>query len=113
MVFRGVNTTTPLDVASPTVATNTANMPDSPSITTVTNNCMIVSIGYLDDDIVTATAPTNYTLARSANYGSTNAGGTVMAAYRLVTTAGAQNPGTFGGGGDDSWVAATIALRPA
>ena len=113
MVFRGVNTTTPLDVASPTVATDDRDMPNSPSITTVTNNCMIVTIGYLDDDIVTATAPTNYTLARSANYGSSNAGGTAMAAYRLVTTAGAQNPGTFGGGGDDSWVAATIALRPA
>jgi hypothetical protein len=113
LVFRGVNTTTPLDVAAPTVATNTAGMPDSPSITPVTNNSMIVALGYLDDDIITATAPTNYTLGRTANYGSANAGGTVMAAYRKLVTAAAENPGVFGGGGDDAWVASTIALRPA
>ncbi len=113
MVFRGVNTTTPLDVTVPAVATNTAGMPNPPSITPVTNNSMIVAIGYLDDDIITATAPTNYTLARTANYGSAGAGGTVMGAYRRLVTAAAENPGTFGGGGDDAWVASTVALRPA
>ena len=113
MVFRRVNTTTPLDATSPTIATNTTGMPDPPSITTVTNNAMVVVIGYLDDDIITATAPTNFTLARTANYGSAGSGGTVMAAYRIKTPAGAENAGVFGGGGTDSWVAATIALRPA
>jgi hypothetical protein len=115
MVFRRVNTTTPLDATSPTIATNTAGMPNSRSITTVTNNAMVVSIGYLDDDVIASavTAPTNYTLARAAQYGSAGAGGTVMAAYRIRTTAGAEDPGAFGGGGTDSWVGATIALRPA
>jgi uncharacterized protein YlzI (FlbEa/FlbD family) len=115
MVFRGVDSTTALDVTSPTVATNTVGMPNPPSITTVTNNSMIVALGYLDDDVIASavTAPTNYTLARAEQYGSSGAGGTVMGAYRLTTTFGAQDPGVFGGGGDDSWVAATIALRPA
>ena len=113
IVFRGVNTTTPLDVAVPGAASNTTGMPNPPSITTTTNNAMVVAIGYLDDDIITATAPTNFTLARTANYGSAGAGGTVMAAYRVKTPAGAEDAGVFGGGGNDAWVASTIALRPA
>jgi hypothetical protein len=111
IVFRNVNTTTALDVASPTRTTNTAGMPNPPSITTVTNNAMVVVIGYLDDDVITATAPTNFTLARTANYGSAGAGGTIMAAYRTKSPAGAEDAGTFGGGGTDSWVATTLALR--
>jgi hypothetical protein len=111
IVFRGVSTTTPLDVASPTRATGGTGMPDPPSITTVTNNSMVVVIGYLDDDIITATAPTNFTLARSATYGSAGTGGTIMAAYRTKSPAGAENAGTFGGGGNDGWVATTLALR--
>jgi hypothetical protein len=113
MAFRGVNTTTPLDATSPTRATNTSGMPNPPSITTVTANAWVIAMGYLDDDLVTATAPTNFTLLRTANYGSSGAGGTVMAARREKTTAGAEDPGVFGGGGTDAWVGTTAALRPA
>jgi hypothetical protein len=112
IVFRNVNTTTVLDVSSPTIATNTSGMPNSPSITTSTSGAMVVAIGFLDDDLVTAGAPTNFTLARSATYGGAGAGGTVMAAYRLKSPAGAEDPGVFNGSGTDSWVGATLALRP-
>lgn len=111
--FRGVATTAQFDVTTPSVATNTAGMPNPPSITTVTNNAMVVVVGFLDDDIITATAPTGFTLARSANYGSAGSGGTVMAAYRVKSPAGTEDAGVFGGGGDDSWVAGTLAFKPA
>jgi hypothetical protein len=45
MVFRNINTTTILDVASPAIATNTTGMPNSPSITTVTNNAIVIAMG--------------------------------------------------------------------
>jgi hypothetical protein len=112
MVFRNVDTTTELDVTSPAVASNNSTgMPDPPSITTANDRAMVVVIGFLDDDIVTATAPTNFTLARTATYGSSGAGGTIMAAYRQKTPAGAENAGVFGGGGSDAWAAAALALR--
>lgn len=107
--FRGVATTGQFDVTTPAIATNTIGMPDPPSITTVTNNAMVVVVGFLDDDAVTATAPTNFTLARTANYGN----GTVMAAYRVKSPAGTEDAGVFGGGGSDSWVAGTLAFKPA
>ena len=111
--FRGVATSGEFDVVTPATATNTTGLPNPPSITPVTNGAMVVVVGFLDDDIITATAPTDFTLARSANYGSAGNGGTVMAAYRLKSTAGTENAGVFGGGGDDAWVAGTLAFKPA
>jgi hypothetical protein len=112
--YRNVDTTTPLDVASPTISTNTAGMPDPPSITTVTARDMIVALGFLDDDLVAAsvTPPGNFSLITAAEYGSAGAGGTIMAAQVIQNVAGALDPGAFGStGGDDAWVGATIALR--
>jgi hypothetical protein len=106
--FRNVNTTTPFDVTTPTISTSTSGMPNPPSITTVTNNAVIVACGFLDDDELTAvTAPATYTLIRFFADS-----GTVMAAYKTKTPAGADDPAAFGGQGSDSWVGATFALRP-
>jgi hypothetical protein len=107
--FRGVDTASPLDVVSPAISTNTTGMPDPPSITTVTNNSVIVACGFLDDDAVASsvTAPSTYTLLNASQNGAT-----VMAAYKTKTPAGADNPAAFGGSGTDSWVGATFALRP-
>ena len=109
IVFRGVNTTTLLDVTPPAIATSDRDFANSPSITTTTNNSMVVSVAFQRQQ-QTLTAPTNFTLARAAS--RTN--GAVAAAYRLKTPAGAENPGDFGPNTLDSeWVAATFALRPA
>jgi hypothetical protein len=108
IVFRGVNVTTLLDVASPAIATDDRDEANPPSITTTTNNSMVVAVAFQDQQ-ATLTAPTNFTLAGTAN----RSGGTVAAAYRLKTPAGAENPGVFGPGTlDSSWVGATFALRP-
>lgn len=107
--FRGVDTTTPLDVTPPSVATNISGMPNPPSITTVTDNSVLVAVGYLDDDSVASsiTAPSTYTLLNAAQ-----SSGTIMAAYKTLATAGTDDAGGFGGTGTDSWVAAKFALRP-
>jgi hypothetical protein len=108
IVFRGVNTTTLLDVTPPTRATDDRDEANPPSITTTTNNSMVVAVAFQREQL-TLTAPTNFTLARTANRTT----GTVAAAYRIKTPAGAENPGIFGGGADSEWVATTFALRPA
>jgi hypothetical protein len=104
----------PLDVNTPAVATGAAGMPNSPAITTVTNGDVIVSLGFLDDEVVASSvlAPTGYSLIGAAQYGSIENGATVMAAFTQQATAGLTNPGVFGGTGSDVWVASTIALRP-
>lgn len=111
-VFRNIDKSQPFDVTS-TTASNSTGDPDAPSITTVTNNCMIVAIGFLDDDTgVTVTVPTGYS---NLNYGESDAGdggdSTTMMASKLLTTAGAENPGVFVTSADDTWRAVTVALR--
>jgi len=104
----------PLDVTTPGVSSGNAGMPNSPAITTVTNGDVIVSLGFLDDDVVASsvTAPTGYSLIGAAQYGTAGNGATVMAAFVQQPTAGATNPGAFGGTGTDAWVGSTFALRP-
>jgi len=104
----------PLDVNTPAVSTGAAGMPNSPAITTVTNGDVIVSLGFLDDEVVASSvlAPTGYSLIGAAQYGSVENGATVMAAFRQQATAGLTNPGVFGGSGTDVWVGSTFALRP-
>lgn len=112
IVFRGVDQTTPID-ATTTTATNTAGDPDPAAITTVTNGAMVVALAFLDDDLVTeSTAPSGYIRAAENIFGSGGAGGTLMAFYKTVATAGSENPGTIVTSGDDWWWAATVALRP-
>jgi hypothetical protein len=112
--FRNVNTTTPLDVTVPSIATATSGMPNPPSITTSTDKSMIVALGFLDDDELnnTVVAQSGYTIINSASGDET----TVMASYKVKTPAGADDPAAFtntGTAGTDSWVGATLALRPA
>lgn len=104
----------PLDVATPAVSIGAAGMPNSPAITTVTNGDVIVSLGFLDDEVVASsvTAPAGYTLIGAAQYGTIENGATVMAAFNQQATAGLTNPGAFGGSGTDAWVGSTFALRP-
>lgn len=113
VVFRGVDTTISVD-ATTTTATSTAGDPNPAAITTVTNGAMVVVLAFLDDDLVEGgiTAPSGYTLADSNQFGVSGSGGTVMAVYKEVATAGSEDPGTIVTTGDDWWWAATVALRP-
>lgn len=111
MAIRGCNTSTPMD-ATATTATGTSGMPDPASITTVTNAALVLAIGFLDDDNVASsvTLPTSYGVLKAEQ--ASTAGSTTMVASRLIQSAGAENPGAFGGTGTDDWGAITAAIRP-
>ena len=105
MVFRYVDTANVLDVA--VVTTTGGTLTPDPGPITSTNRSIIIAIGYLDDDAVTVdvTAPIGFTLC-----GVEQATGTIMTAYKIQDAAGTEDPSAFTGG-DDTWVAHTIALR--
>jgi hypothetical protein len=111
IAFRGVDTTTPLDVASQKAVQAGSNTDlNPPSITTVTDNSMILCGGFHDDDTGARTAPSGYTLGASYRVGSSGAGGTVNTAYKILASFGSENPGVFAGA-NDRWAAFTAALR--
>ena len=116
LVFRGVSQATPLDV-SVTTPTNTGNVSTitPPSVTTVTNGCMIVPVMSLEDENVSGavTYDSSYTLG--IDFYGADGDVTQLMLYKLQSTAGAESPSAF------SWNAAnvdvvhttTVALRPA
>lgn len=116
VVWRGVNSSTPLDVAV-TTASGTSGMPNSPSITPVTSGCMIFAAGFLDDDDAAAsvTVPAGYGGLVSGDTGlaSTSSGATAMLANVEQEVAAAIDADAFGGTGNDTWEAIAFALRPA
>jgi hypothetical protein len=111
IAFRRVSPTSPLDVASPSLAEASSGSPNSPSITTVTPGSMIVSIGSIDNPVTPGNVlpPAGYTIAAVTSSTNDNA---VMAAYFLSSAAGSYDPGAFTSGTSDDWIAATVALRP-
>lgn len=115
MCFRNVSTTSPLDVSA--IETNGATgNPDSGEITTVTNNSMVVSVGYVHNHAVatTPTPPTGFTLIDfEANNGTwDNYYSTVMSGYLVKQIAGAEDPSAWTSTANNQWWATTIALRP-
>ena len=113
MVFRGVDTSNPINEFE-TATSSTNSDPDSPSITSTVNGAMIISMGFLDDDLIsTPTPPSGFTLGSFNTFGSSGSGGSVMGAYFSQTTAGSINPGVWNTSGSDWWGAITIALTPA
>jgi len=114
LAFRNVDPDQPINAFDNDEGTGN---PDPPPVTTDIDGCMIVALGVLDDDSVTAvpTAPAGFTLgpvAATGSPGDTNDAATVMSAYLLQTTAGAINPNAFGSDGSDAWSAHTLALSP-
>jgi hypothetical protein len=123
MVYSGVNGTQ-LDVtptASHYVLTSDTDAPDPPSITTVTNNAMVIIFASTSgtQNTRSCTAPSGYT----RRFGNTDSrdNAFICGAEKLVTSAGAENPAAWAianGNGcgttctDDTY-AATIAIAPA
>ena len=115
-VFRGVDTTTPMD-ATATYATGsgTNNLPNGAAITPATAGAWIVVCGggaAAAGGTYAAAALTNFL---QANGPDTN-DGNVGAGYYTGWTSGAYDPAAFTGGSANaanSWGATTLALRPA
>ena len=115
-VWRGVDTSTLLDVALPAEATGDSANPNSPSATTATNGALVISVAHLDDDdALVSVTPSGYTNMISDNTGqaSSTVGATVAMASKIIASAGAENPGEWTMDSSDAWAANTLALRPA
>ena len=91
-------------------ASGSSGMPDPPAISASAHD-MVVVLGGLDDDPITATAPSGYTLIRTISVGTQESASVSMMAYKVVATTDTENPGAFGGGGFDAWYATSIVLR--
>lgn len=110
--LRGVDTTTPEDAVVATDTATGATSPNPPEVTSVTNGAWILALAGASDPDVVSNGPTGYTFIESVEQTVRNA----MAAYLEKATAGAEDPGAFTdvtSDADDSWCAATIAVRPA
>jgi hypothetical protein len=116
MAFSGVNTTTPIDTTA-TTSSGTAAPPDPASITTVTPNCMIVAIGFMDGDTGTLVKSSGYTdpigTVDTNSGGGADNGSRATVCYKALTSAGAENPGVYTTNTNASHGSITIALRPA
>lgn len=119
--FRGVDSTTPLDVVV-TSASGSTGMPDCGSITPTNDDTLILAVGFLDDDGVSTSvgAPSGYsnlvTEMTSTIEVSSGSHASAMMCSKTLASAAAENPGIFtdsSGLGDDQWHGYTVALRPA
>jgi hypothetical protein len=123
--FRGVNLTTPLDVAAVTGTGTNGGVPDCPAITPVTPGALIAACGASawggGGAAPTAAAYTNpANMSALTNHFRTALGpgptAMVGTALKLAWAAGAFNPDAFGGGTTSTSAArcmTTVALRPA
>ena len=100
-------------------ANGASSTPNPGSITTVTDNCLVTAVMFIDQDNATPTAPTGYTLQGWIHTSNSSTGftggaqsGTSAIATKLVTSAGLEDPGTFSGSFSDGWVCVTMAFRP-
>lgn len=117
-VYRGVDQTTPLDVAVTTATGANGDRANSPSITPVTAGAKILALGFATNPASTsgtATGPANMadfiTVVGSGSGRSSVAG---MASQDW--TSGAFDPAAWTAttnNANDAWVAFTVALRPA
>lgn len=102
-VWRGVDSTTPLDTTT-TTATGTGPNPNSPSVTPITTGAVVLSLG-------TTTITT--TQMAPSGYGNV-ANNSVCVAASKAWTSGAEDPAawTGGSGGGYAWCACSVVLRP-
>jgi len=115
-VFRGVDSTNPLDVAAVAASAVGTGRPDPGSITPTTSGAWVVICGGGAATTGAAyTAPANYTTGFLTNTIADTNDSMIGSGYRSWTS-GAENPAQYTGGTTnavDSWAAYTIALRPA
>lgn len=118
-VFRGVNTTTPIDATTTTATGINSLLANPPSITPVTAGAWIVAGGASGNN---GQAGVSYSSSNLTGFKSVNSnvgakGSSAGAGYYSSWTSGAFDPAAFTFSGIDgtaySWAAATLALRPA
>ena len=115
--YRGVDTSTPMDVATTTANGSGAGIPNPPSITPSTSGAWVVVSGGggAGTPDASVTAPTGYSNQTEDTLDVTNDGTAAMASK--AWTSGTEDPAAWTGwattGSGASWAAVTMALRPA
>jgi hypothetical protein len=116
-VWRGVDTTTPLDVASTTAVGTNTDRPNPPAITPSTAGAVVVAIGggSVENPPGAVLTQPGSELSNFLSIKSDDVEGAVIAAGSYAWTSGAFDPVAWTGGNnhaDSSWAAVTLALRP-
>lgn len=117
VAFRGVDTSTPFDVNAVQNA-GSSGLPNSPSITTVTDGSLILSVGIIDDDNVAELIdpPDGYERIKifddEGTSGTAGTGNTIAISGKQQFVAGSEDPPAFTGSTSDDHKGFTIALRP-
>jgi len=117
-VWRGVNLTTPMDVAAASATATGTNAPNSPAITPITAGAYVLTVGAgtRNNTAVTMTAPSGYGNVLSIQGQDTTMSFHVGVASKAWSGSGAEDPaawGTSSSFSSDTWAAGTLALRPA
>ena len=109
-VWRNPNATQ-LDVSAVTNST-TLSAPNAPSITTVTNNAVVIAMGRHEAGSAGSALTVPSGMENFFNNSSTVSATAIASTF--INPAGSYDPPTFGGGGGTSTrnLAATIAIRP-
>jgi|DEB0MinimDraft_10_1074344.scaffolds.fasta_scaffold05798_4 hypothetical protein len=97
-VFRGVSS-----FVNSAVAFANIGMPNPPSLTA--SGGLWIATGHLDDDPVTMTAPVGWELSGAEDRSGSQSSSTAIA-YKIAEQT-SDDPGGFGGGGNDVWRAVT------
>lgn len=103
-VFRNVNSYLSCDSAG-----TGGGMPDPPSLTQ-SGTKLWVAVGHLDDDLVTMTAQTNFTMAGADSGAQSTARSSTGISYWITDAQTTVDPDAFGGGGSDANMARTVAF---
>lgn len=109
LAFRGVDVTQVLDVSPSLLNTGSSNSMVLPSITTVTDGCMLVYVGALSGSSATASPPDG-TWTEVADLSAGTRPFTM--GYKLQTAKGATGTVTIAWSGSGNKVGMLLALRP-
>lgn len=111
MVFRGVDTSSPIDAPSQSTSGNN-NSPNSSAINVNTVGAAVISGIIQAADENNINAPSGYGNKVLVNRTETNPV-TSAGAWDTINTIGSENPGAWSSGTSARWVAGTVALTPA
>lgn len=116
IVFRGVDTVTPVDATATTATGSGDSNPNPPSITTGTNGAVVLVVGFMDDDLaVYGSVPSGYSDPDGLGIITSSGGGngcSLGVAWNTIPSFGAEDPGTFEFTDPDEWGAISLAIRP-
>ncbi|WP_026775191.1 SdrD B-like domain-containing protein [Polaribacter sp. Hel_I_88] len=103
--YSGVNTTTPIEASN--ITTGDSDNPNPPSVTTVTNNTIVVNMIAIDKDQKPMSNPSGTSERIDIESDKHSMG----IADQKIATAGVVNPSSWSTDDDEKWVAITLAIN--